>query len=249
MSDIRNHKRVINTFTGPAEKKVLLWLAGRMPAWVTPDVLTGIGVFGAFIVFLGYSLTNIHPAYLWLASLGFVINWFGDSLDGTVARFRHIERPTYGFYIDHVVDAYVTVLIFLGLGLSPFVRFNLAALALIGYMLLMILVFIRTAVRGEFTISYGKLGPTEVRLIAISGNTLVFFIGNPTLSLLNLNWTVYDWMVVGVIVLLGIICLSTSARQAQVLAELEGRRKPKARKKGARSAAHAGQVAHMVKDS
>ncbi len=249
MSDIRNHKRIINTLTGPMEKQVLVWLATRLPAWITPDILTGIGVLGAFAAFLGYSLSHLTPMFLWLASLGFVINWFGDSLDGTVARVRHIERPTYGFYIDHVVDAYITIMIFLGLGLSPFVRLDLALLALISYMLLMILVFIRTAVRGEFTISYGKLGPTEARIIIILANTMVYFLGNPRLNMFNLTLTVYDWIIIGVIFIIMGINLATSFRQARVLAELDGQRKLKPRKKPVKTATRAGQMSNLAKDS
>jgi phosphatidylglycerophosphate synthase len=173
MRDIHSHKRVLDTFTGPVERPLLRWLAAHMPAWVTPDWLTAVGVIGGMVILVGYWLTGIDPNFLWLANLGFVINWFGDSLDGTLARYRHAERPIYGFYIDHAVDAYVEIMIFLGLGLSPYVRFDLACLALIGYLLLSVLVYVRTCVRGEFVISYGRLGPTEARLIAMSANTLV----------------------------------------------------------------------------
>jgi len=224
MADIQSHKRILNTWTGPVERKILHWCAERMPAWVTSDMLTALGVVGAVMIFLSYWLTNSHSWYLWLASLGLVVNWFGDSMDGTLARYRKLERPQYGFYIDHVVDAYIEILVFLGLGLSPFVRFDLACLALIGYMLLSVLAYVRTCVRGEFAISYGKLGPTEVRLIGISANSLVFFIGNPTLSLFSLALSIYDWLVIGIILLLLIICLATTYHQARTLAELDNPR-------------------------
>ena len=160
----------------------------------------------------------MNPAFLWLASLGFVINWYGDSLDGTIARFRRQERPVYGFFIDHTVDAISEVLVFLGLGLSPYVRFDLACLALIGYLLLSVLVYVRTCVKGEFVISYGKLGPTEARLIAIGANTLVFFVGNPHWTLFGLTRSVYDWFVMGIVVLLFGIFLSSTISQALRLA-------------------------------
>jgi len=211
----------LNTFTGEAEKKLLIWIAERLPGWVMPDLLTIVGVFGAVVVFGGYALTNFHPAFLWLANLGFVINWFGDSLDGTLARVRKIERPVYGFYVDHATDAFVEILLFLGVGVSPFVQFELASLALIGYLLLSVLVYLRTFLRGEFTISYGKLGPTEGRLIAMSANTLVFFIGNPQVSLFRLTLSVYDWIVVGIVLLLLVITVSTTLRQARLLSELD----------------------------
>jgi archaetidylinositol phosphate synthase len=220
-TDIRNHTRVLNTFTGATEKRLLIWIAQRLPGWVTPDMLTLVGVCGAGIAFCGYALCNLNPAFLWLANLGFVINWFGDSLDGTLARVRSIQRPIYGFYIDHATDAFDEILVFLGVGVSPFVHFSLACLALIGYFLLSVLVYIRTAVRGEFTISYGKLGPTEARLIGMSANTLIFFVGNPTLSLFNYSLMVYDWIVIGIVLLLAVISISTTLRQARLLSRLD----------------------------
>jgi archaetidylinositol phosphate synthase len=217
--DIRKHKRILDTFTGPVERPLLLWLASRQPAWMTPDILTGVSIFGALVIFIGFILTNFSKNYLWLATFGFIINWYGDSLDGTLARFRHIERPIYGFYIDHVADAFVELMIFLGLGFSPYVRFDLACLALIGYFLLSVLVYVRTCVKGEFTISYGKLGPTEARLIAISGNTLVFFFGAATFSLFSFTLTIYDWIAIAVIILEATISVVTAFRQASLLSK------------------------------
>ncbi len=219
--DIRNHTRILNTITSPVEKPLLRWLAVRMPPWVNSDMLTLFGVFGALVIFAGYTLSNWNPAFLWLASLGFVLNWFGDSLDGTLARVRHTERPVYGFYVDHATDAFVEIMIFLGIGLSPFVRFEFACLALIGYLLLSVLVYVRTCVRGEFAISYGKLGPTEVRIIAILANTVVFFIGNPQLTLFQMTQTIYDWGVIVIVLILGVISITTTVRQANRLAKID----------------------------
>jgi len=198
-------------------------LAARMPPWVTSDLLTGVGTLGAVIIFVSYWLTNRNTAFLWLACFGFFVNWFGDSLDGTLARYRKIERPKYGFFIDHVVDAYNEVLIFLGLAVSPFVRYELATLALIGYLLLSILVYITTCVMGEFRISYGKLGPTEARLIAVSANILVFFAGNPKIELLGVTTTVYDWVAIVVIGLLAIILITTTISRARSMSKLDPR--------------------------
>jgi len=225
--DIRKHKRILDTFTGPYERPFLQWLAARQPAWVTPDMLTAVSIFGAVVVFIGFVLTNLSLSYLWLATLGFVINWYGDSLDGTLARFRHIERPIYGFYLDHVADAFVEILIFLGLGLTPFVRFDFACVALIGYLLLSVLVYIRTCVKGEFTISYGKLGPTEARLIAVSGNTLVYFFGAATFPFFSLSLSIYDWIAIGVIILEMTISIVTALRQASLLAIQDPGQSPK----------------------
>lgn len=193
--DIRQHKRVLDILLGPLERPALAWLAARMPQWVNPDILTTIGVFGSLLVFLGYMLTRFSPGFLWLASLGFVVNWFGDSLDGTLARYRNIQRPRYGFFIDHTVDALSVYLIFIGLGISPYVRLEIACLALIGYLLLSVLSYVRTCVDGVFKISYSRIGPTEMRAIAVLFNTLVFFIGNPSLQLPVGTATIYDLIV------------------------------------------------------
>jgi phosphatidylglycerophosphate synthase len=224
MPEIESHKRVLDTFTSPIEKPALKWMAAHTPAWITPDTMTWIGIFGALITFIGFCLTNLDHVFLWLASLGFVINWLGDSLDGTLARQRNVERHRYGFYVDHAVDAFNEILFFLGLGLSPFVRFDLACLALIGYLLLSILAYLRTCVKGEFTISYGKLGPTEARLIAIAANTLVFFIGNPTFKILSVDLSIYDWVVTAIIIVLAIICSSTTYIQSRILSRIDPRK-------------------------
>ncbi len=221
MPEIGEHKRVNDILLGPLERPALQWLAAHMPAWVTPDILTGVGILGAVVVSAGYVLTNWHPGFLWLASLGFVINWFGDSLDGTLARYRKIERPIYGFYIDHTVDAANEVMIFLALGLSPYVRFELACLALIGYLLLSVLVYIRTCVKGEFVISYSGLGPTEIRVLAILANALIYFIGNPQVTLGNLTLTVYDWLVIVVNGILALIFVLSAFNQARILSKAD----------------------------
>ncbi|MBN2554363.1 MAG: CDP-alcohol phosphatidyltransferase family protein [Anaerolineales bacterium] len=173
-------KRVNNMLLGPLERPALRWLSAHMPAGVTPNVLTYLGLAGAIVTFVAYGLSRQDHNYLWVASLGFIMNWLGDSLDGTLARYRKIERPRFGFYVDHSADAFTQVLFFAGLGISPYVRFDLALLALIGYLLISILTYINAIVGGEFRISYAKIGPTEMRVIAILTN-LYFYFGRPTI--------------------------------------------------------------------
>ncbi|MEW5870161.1 MAG: CDP-alcohol phosphatidyltransferase family protein [Chloroflexota bacterium] len=221
MSDIKEHHRVNDILLGFLERPALQWLAARMPRWVTPDILTAVGAVGGVVIFTGYALSNLDRNFLWLASLGFLINWFGDSLDGTLARYRHIERPRYGFFVDHVIDAFTEVLVFLGLGLSPYVRFDLACLALIAYLLVSVLVYVRTCVKGEFKISYAGLGPTEARAIAVISNTFVFFIGNPKTKLFSLELTVYDWVAIVVAGILATIFVVSTIKQARVLSKIE----------------------------
>ncbi len=220
MPEIKSHRRINDIFLAPLERPTLKWLAAHMPDWVNPDTLTVVGVLGSVVTFLGYWLSRLDHNFLWLASFGFVINWFGDSLDGTLARFRHIERPVYGFFIDHVVDIFSEVLFFIGLGISPYVRFDIACLALISYLMVSVLVYVRMCVKGEFKISYAGLGPTEARLIAIGANTLVYFIGNPKLNLFSFSATVYDFVGIGVALILLVIFVSSSLKQAQILAKL-----------------------------
>ena len=200
MGDIKKHTRVNDILLGPLERPALNWFAKNMPSWITPDICTIIGVIGAVIISGSYILSRIDRNILWLASLGFVINWFGDSMDGTLARYREIERPIFGFFIDHIVDAGSQVIIFLGLGLTTYVNFDIACLTLIAYLLLSILAYVRTYAVGEFKISYGKLGPTEVRVLAILLNTWMYFGGVHSVSVPlgpfgSMNISPYDYFV------------------------------------------------------
>lgn len=217
MPEPRPHQRVNDILLGPLERPALAWLAAHMPARMTPDKLTVVGFFGAVVVLLGYLLSNLDAKFLWLASLGLVINWFGDSLDGTLARYRRIERPKYGFFIDHTVDALNEFLIVIGLGLSPFIRFDIALLALSGYLLMSVLVSIRTYVEGVFQISYGRLGPTEVRVLLIGLNVLMVFADFPPFKLPFGVFTVYDGIVLAIALLLIGIFVVTTLRQARAL--------------------------------
>lgn len=217
MQNVEKHKRTNDILLGPLERPALKWLAAHLPGWVTPDILTGIGVLGGIVIVIGYYLSNYSPYFLWLASLGFVINWFGDSLDGTVARYRDIQRPRYGFFIDHVVDAVVETMIILGLGLSPYVRFELAAMALVGYLMLSVMVYIQQIVTNEFRISYGKLGPTEIRVIVILANAMIFFIGNPQIKLPIGVYGLYDLLVIVIIAIMGIIFFANSISKGREL--------------------------------
>src|SRR5574338_1678825 len=113
MPDIKSHQRVNDILLGPLERPALRWLAAHQPAWVNPDVMTGTGVLGAAVIFSGYVASNYDRNFLWLASLGFFINWYGDSLDGTLARYRGIEKPRYGYFVDHTVDSFNETLIIL----------------------------------------------------------------------------------------------------------------------------------------
>jgi phosphatidylglycerophosphate synthase len=216
LKKIKKHRRVNDILLGPIERPAIQWLVERLPHWVTPDHLTFFGFAASILIGVSYYLTTFDKNYLWLANLGFFFNWFGDSLDGNLARFRKIERPRYGFFIDHTIDTVSEMAIFIGIGLSPYVDLTLALLALIGYLCMANLVYITTSVKGVFKISYGKLGPTEVRVIAMISNAVVFFLGNPqvVVPLLNTTVSLYNLIILCIIFLLFFFFTYTVITQA-----------------------------------
>ncbi len=181
-----------NILAGP-ERRLLNWLCSVMPRWVTPDMLTSAGVFGAAMTFVGYAASGLNVAWLWLSIAGYFVQWFGDSLDGSLARWRHIERPSYGYFIDHSCDGIVTLLILGGMGLSPFVRVDVAMLALTGYLLLSIHAYLAARVIGEFKLSYGIGGPTELRFVLIGLTLAMMARGYDPTPLPAVSW--FDFFV------------------------------------------------------
>ena len=169
----RDHRSLL----AGVEKKLLERLASKLPAWVSPDMLTAAGFLGGIVVFAGYLLSHVNPGFLWLASLGLAIHWFGDSLDGTLARFRGRERPRFGFLVDQAIDVPGNILIMAGLGLSSYARLDTALLALAGYHALTIYSLVRHAVFLEHQISMAGFGPTEIRVILIAMNAGLYFQG------------------------------------------------------------------------
>ena len=163
-------KRELTFLLAEPERRLLRRIAVRLPAWVTSDQLTALGVLAATGAGVAYALSGLHAGWLWVASAMLVLNWFGDSLDGTLARVRFAERPRYGYYLDHIVDAFATAAIGIGLGLSPFVSLGVALGLVVVYLALSINVYLESAVFGAFRLGYGRLGPTEVRLILIAVN-------------------------------------------------------------------------------
>src|SRR4051794_23341471 len=154
-----------------AEGRALAWIAQRLPRRVLPDHLTALDVLAAVGIAGAYVLSNGDRAWLWAASALLVVHWFGDSLDGTLARVRGIERPTYGYYLDHLVDAVATALIGLGLGLSPYLLLATGLVVVVAYLVLSINTYLETQAFGVFSLGYGRLGPTEARLGLIAVNT------------------------------------------------------------------------------
>ena len=168
--------RIQTSILNAAEKKILVYLAERMPSWVTSDMLTFVGFLGAVIIAAGYALSNLNLHWMWLACFGLFVNWFGDSLDGSLARVRNTQRKTYGFFIDHNVDVINETIMFIGFGCSPMVNMSFAMLALVGYFMLSIYVYIDCHLKGEMRLTYGGLGPTEFRIIMFFINIAFMYI-------------------------------------------------------------------------
>ena len=169
-------QRIQTSVLNAAERKALVWLAERQPRWVTSDMLTWLGVFGSFLIMAGYILSNFNIHWLWLSNFGLIVNWYGDSLDGTLARVRKTQRPIYGYYLDHTVDGINETMMFLGIGLSPFLNLYTALAMLVVYLQLTLNVSMNAHLKSEFKLTYAGLGPTEFRIIAIILNTLLIFI-------------------------------------------------------------------------
>jgi archaetidylinositol phosphate synthase len=159
------------------EKRTLIWLAQRMPAWVNSDHLTGLGFTAMFAAGLGYWAAGYDKRALLAVIAALAVNWFGDSLDGTLARVRNRLRPRYGFYVDHITDAIGTSFLMGGLALSTYMNPFIALGLLVAYLLLSIEVYLTTYTIGSFHLSFWSFGPTELRLLLCVGNLALYFHG------------------------------------------------------------------------
>ncbi|MDI4642894.1 CDP-alcohol phosphatidyltransferase family protein [Rhodoblastus acidophilus] len=177
------------------ERATLDRLCDALPSWVKPDHLTALGLFGAGLSGAGYVVSNWSAVGLFIASLGLVLNWFGDSLDGSLARHRGVERPRYGYFLDHTVDAFGNFLLVAGLGASPYVDMNVALITLIGYLLLSIYAFLSHHVSGRLQLSFLQCGPSEIRLALIALNALIYFEGPLHLHFAQSSISVYSLLV------------------------------------------------------
>ena len=208
--------RIQENLVARVERRALNWLCARMPRRVSPDMLTAFGMFGALLVFTGYLGSNLDPDWLWLSIGGYVVHWLGDSLDGSLARFRKIERPRYGYFLDHSCDGFATTLLVVGIGLSPFVLLEVSLVALAGYLLMSIHAFLSVRVLGELRLSYLNAGPTEMRLILIALTLAMYIAGREAPVLWQLN--PFDIFVGGVGILLVTLFVTQTIQVARRLA-------------------------------
>lgn len=191
MSEFHHATREHFSLTAAAEKRLLIWIARRLPRFVNSDHLTAIGFLSMIGAGLSYWYASVDKAVgLSLVAVFLVLNWFGDSLDGTLARVRNLQRPRYGFYLDHVLDSIGSVFLLAGLGLSGIMSMPIAMALLIAYLLVSIETFLATYALGKFRMSAGLFGPTELRILLLIGNAFLFY--RPEVNLFGARYRLFD---------------------------------------------------------
>jgi archaetidylinositol phosphate synthase len=178
------------SFLAPLEKRCLIWLARRTPAWINPDHLTVLGLAAMLGAGLSYWYARSSRQGLILAIVCLAFNWLGDSLDGTLARVRDKQRPKYGFYVDHIIDAIGTFFLLAGLGLSGYMSERIAAGLLIVYFMLSIEVYLATYTVGTFHLSFWKFSPTELRILLMIGNLALLY--RPVVRIFGARYLLFD---------------------------------------------------------
>jgi phosphatidylglycerophosphate synthase len=191
----------------PLEKRCLVWLARHAPGWINSDHLTALGLISLFGAGLSYWYARWNRSALMVVVAFLALNWLGDSLDGTLARVRNQQRPRYGFYVDHVVDAFGTFFLLAGLALSGYMSERIAIGLLIVYFMLSIEVYLATYTLGTFHLSFWKFSPTELRILLIVGNIALFY--RPEVRLFGDTYLLFD--VGGAIGILGMALMLITA--------------------------------------
>jgi archaetidylinositol phosphate synthase len=191
--------RFQESFTAVAERKALAWLAARLPARVNSDHLTLIGFVAMFLAGASYAFARMNRGGLLLATLFLAINWFGDSLDGTLARLRNRQRPRYGFYVDHMIDTFGGFFLMGGLAISGFVDWRIALGMFVAFLMLSVEVYLATYTVGIFQLSFAKFGPTEIRILLALGNVALWL--HPNARMFALSYRIFD--VGGIIAIAG----------------------------------------------
>ena len=214
-------EREPNFLLAKVEQRCLRAIARRLPRWVVPNDLTALGVLSAVGIFAAYGLSNGGRAWLWLASALLVVHWLGDSLDGTLARVREIQRPRYGYYLDHLVDAISTALIGIGLGLSPYMLLSVGTLIVVAYLVLSINVYLESQALGRFSIGYGRIGPTEMRLCLIALNSALALGLGGGFTVLGVGLTALDVAGVAIACTMLTLVVGRARKNLRQLAEAE----------------------------
>jgi phosphatidylglycerophosphate synthase len=186
----RDAFRMQQSFTAAAERKTLAWLAARLPVWVNSDHLTLLGFASMFFAGASYAVARMNRAGLILATFFLALNWFGDSLDGTLARLRNRQRPRYGFYVDHMIDTFGGLFLMGGLAASGFMDWRIALGMFIAFLMLSVEVYLATYTLGKFQLSFAKFGPTEIRILLSLGNVALWFL--PEARVFGSSYRLFD---------------------------------------------------------
>jgi len=211
VSAVRVHKAL----TADVEKRLLTWIAKRMPEAIGPDHLTALALASQILAGAAYALSSRDGRFLWLVNGFLLLNWFGDSLDGTLARIRNQQRPRYGFYVDHMADAFGALALMTGLGCSGYLHWEIATGMLVCFYALSIESYLATYTTGRFHLSHGIFGPTEIRILLAIGN--IFIRTHPYASLAGRHFLLFD--IGGAVAIAGMtgMVLSAAVRQTAVL--------------------------------
>lgn len=185
------HARENDSLLAGVEKRALLWMAARLPRWITADHLTVLGLVAMAGVGAAFWASRWSDLALIGVVVGLALSWFGDSLDGTVARIRKHERPRYGFYVDHVVDIASMLLLCAGMALSPHMSPVVALVLLAAYLMVSAEAYLATHACGVFRLSLMKIGPTELRILLAAG-AVRLLVGGPDVELLGASWRLFD---------------------------------------------------------
>ena len=221
-----NAVRLQESFTARGERKALAWLASRLPAWVNSDHLTLLGFAAMIFAGASYALARTNRIGLILATIFLALNWFGDSLDGTLARLRNRQRPRYGFYVDHMIDSLGGFFLMGGLSISGIVDWRIALGMFIAFLMLSVEVYLAAYTLGTFRLSFAKFGPTEIRILLALGNAALWF--RPDARVFGSAYRVFDvggiTAIAGMAIMLVVstICNTVKLYRAEALDQSSG---------------------------
>ncbi len=210
-----NARRVQESLSSGVEKKILLWLAARTPAGINSDHLTLLGLAAQFLAGASYALAGWNKYALLAATFFIALNWLGDSLDGTLARFRNQQRPRYGFYVDHIIDTFGALFLMGGLAISGYLHWGVAIAMLIVFLMLSIEVYLATYTLGHFQLSYWVFGPTEIRILLVIGNITLLF--RPMVHIFGRAFPLFDVGGVIAIVAMSVMLIVSAIRHTVML--------------------------------
>ena len=217
--DFKNATREQTSLLAPLERISLQWLARNMPAWVKSDHLTLLGFAAMFVAGACYAVAQWWPSAFLIVNVCLAVNWFGDSLDGTLARYRNKQRPRYGFYVDHIIDAFGILFVLCGLALSGYMSWTIALATLVVYFMLSIDVYLATYTIGTFKLSFYKFSPTELRILLAIGNLRAMY--RPTAHVFGERYLFFDIGAIVAIALMAVVLIVSVTRNTNTLYRAE----------------------------